>query len=318
MSAFNFLYHSPPSTAPCYTLGAAEAAGRSNIGAMEALPAVDAYMDDASEGNESVGHRRLLLYPPLDAIGVGSVSATTGHHETNSLWVATESTVRPASPEFVAWPPPGFVPYQATPRRSHRWSFSIRGASFSSATVTVHNGINLVPVRFEPGSASGAGDAALVWVVTDTYLGAPPIDTSYTVHINDVLIAGATRAFVYQVTVFTPSNQGATSITPTDLQFDPQQVNTTSPVKTVVLTNVGTAALTVQFSGVINLGSIGGFRAVGTCRPGLLIPPNGNCMIDISFTPTTSGPQRHILRFFTSDLEAAGYDIELTGQGVLQ
>ena len=41
---------------------------------------------------------------------------------------------RPARDGFVAWPPPGFVPYQTV---YPRWSFVLRGADFTNATVTM-------------------------------------------------------------------------------------------------------------------------------------------------------------------------------------
>ena len=61
---------------------------------------------------------------------------------------------------FVAWPPPGYVPYQVT---WARWSFGYPDADFTSATVTMTS--NGVPISvalevFE----EGYGENTLIWV----------------------------------------------------------------------------------------------------------------------------------------------------------
>ena len=65
--------HFPPSTWPCHTTGAAEAAQSSNLSLGNAGPAaIDGQISDAGNNNAEVGHRQCLLRPRLTRIGVGS------------------------------------------------------------------------------------------------------------------------------------------------------------------------------------------------------------------------------------------------------
>src|SRR5262249_23086531 len=151
-SANRTISHTPPTSWTCYTANGAQAAGNSNIcyssGALKP-GCLELYVDDWGSNNTAAGHRRWILYPQTQTFGSGDVPATQGYYSGNALWVfdGNFGTTRPATREsFVAWPPPGYVPYQFLPIR---WSFSYAGASFSSATVTMtKNGTN-VPVSYE-------------------------------------------------------------------------------------------------------------------------------------------------------------------------
>ncbi len=211
-SANNQLSHSPPSTWNCYTTNGYEAAGKSNLALGQAGPyAVNGYMDDTGTNNSFVGHRRWVLYPQTQLMGTGDVTdAPNGGHDANALWVldgnfgGLRPTVRD---DFVAWPPPGYVPYDLVPAR---WSFSYPNADFSAATVAVTRDGQPVPVQFEAGAngATGFGENTLVWVVDNrntaasTVLQRPSADASYRVLINGARIGGQARNFDYTVIVF--------------------------------------------------------------------------------------------------------------------
>jgi hypothetical protein len=199
MTANGTLSHSPPPSWTCYTAAGAEAAGKSNLalGQSSLSAAMTAWIGDS--GITSAGHRRWILYPPLAEVGIGAV--TGGGPKSYVLWVIGNFGSRPLSPEWVAWPPPGFVPY---PVVSSLWSFAYPGANFSGATVAMTQGGNGMPVTLY-GVENGYGDNALVWSPQGLPGGAPAQDTSYDVTVSSVMVSGSPRSFSYTVTLIDPS-----------------------------------------------------------------------------------------------------------------
>ena len=68
---------------------------------------------------------------------MGTGDVPSANNLWNDLWVfdTNYSAPRPGTRDgFVAWPPKGYVPYQAV---YPRWSFSYPGADFSGASVTM-------------------------------------------------------------------------------------------------------------------------------------------------------------------------------------
>jgi hypothetical protein len=219
VSANRQLSHFPPSSWDCYTSDGAEAASRSNLcywwaySTWDDPGCVELYVRDHGASNAPVGHRRWLLYPPTDRMGTGDVSETNSGSQSypggNALWVLPSTwPPRPATrEEFVAWPPPGYVPYdQVYPR----WSFSYPGADFSMASVSMSEGGQPLPVRLET-PANGYGENTLVWVANNLDpddFGAgwprPNGDRPINVTVSNVLIGGQQRDFSYQVTIIDP------------------------------------------------------------------------------------------------------------------
>lgn len=200
MTANRQLSHAPPTSWNCYSAGGAEAAGRSNLAAgFATLPAaITGWMLDG--GVPSAGHRRWILYPPLQTVGVG---ATFGNgYPAYALWVIGGAGARPPTPESVAWPPAGYVPYQIT---GSLWSFSYPGADFSTATVGLTRDGAAVPVRLET-VANGYGDNTLCWTVLGYSSAKPARDLRYRVALGNVRIGGTPRAFAYDVVVFDPAS----------------------------------------------------------------------------------------------------------------
>lgn len=214
MSSNNTLSHSPPSSWSCYTADGAEAAGQSNLAlGLNGADAITGYVLDHGANNYIAGHRRWLLYPQTQVMGTGDIPATSSYLAANALWVfdGNYGSTRPITrDEFVAWPPPGYVPYQVV---FPRWSFSYPGADFSAATVTMtRNGVN-IPVNLEP-IAKNIGENTLVWVPDNLDTNSPdsfprPVaDTLYTVAVNNVKIGATTRNFPYDVKIFDPQTPG--------------------------------------------------------------------------------------------------------------
>jgi uncharacterized protein YkwD len=113
MHANGQLSHSPPMSWKCWTAAGADAAGQSNISGTPGVLGVDLYMVDP--GNDTtIGHRRWLLSNYLGPIGLGSTSV-------NSCLMVIGGNGN-AGKAWLAWPPPGPVPYQALHVPTIGWS----------------------------------------------------------------------------------------------------------------------------------------------------------------------------------------------------
>jgi hypothetical protein len=224
MSANGTLSHSPPESWDCYSPDGAEAAGNSNLSlGSYGWDAVDGYMIDPGASNGPVGHRRWLLYPQTQTMGTGDIPPQS-HSSSNALWVFDSHIWDPrpgTRDDFVAWPPPGYIPYPVVPAR---WSFAYPQADFSGTTVTVTKDGESVPVTPES-YVSGYGENTFVWIFngmssSDTWT-MPASDESYQVSVNNVVIGGQAQNFNYTVTVFDPE-QGPTcayTVTPQQTFF---------------------------------------------------------------------------------------------------
>ena len=167
MSAQGELSHDPDSSWACYSEDGDEAAGHSNLAAHSAGPeAIDDYIADLGKYNYFVGHRRWILYPRQKVMGTGSVPPSrldnTYYWRANALWVTGGFGLRPATPEWVAWPPEGYVPYQVV---YPRWSFSYPRADFTGTDVTMSESgtpVSLTILALDKNDR-GYADNTIVW-----------------------------------------------------------------------------------------------------------------------------------------------------------
>jgi hypothetical protein len=202
------LSHFPPSSWACYSVQGADAASHSNLAYGVSGPdAIDLYMDDPGPGNTAAGHRRWILYPPQAQMGSGDVEGPNTVVPANALNVIQGFGSRPATPSWVAWPPPGYVPYWLMPASSNRWSFSYSasfpGADLTAATVTMNRAGTPIPVVYES-VENGYGDNTRVFLPQGISYAAPAADTTYDVTVDNVVVGGVPRSFSYSVTVFKP------------------------------------------------------------------------------------------------------------------
>ena len=223
MSANGQLNHTPPSSWLLYTADGAQAAANSNLALGDRGPdSVTGYVEDYGNTNAVAGHRRWVLYPPTVTMGTGDVDGTANNqfYAANALWVTGASAANPPASRagFVAWPPPGYVPYQLV---FPRWSFSLAGADLSAATVSMTRDGQALPVRQEA-YANGYGDNTLVWVPDNLSTAAPFVvgaapagDVTTSVTVGNVKTGGQVRTFTYQVTAFDPLQPGADTVVPT-------------------------------------------------------------------------------------------------------
>ena len=202
MSRNNALNHSPPNTWPCYTTGGANGAYYSNLAlGAYGYDAIDLYMDDPGSGNGAVGHRRWLLFPPQANVATGDIP-TGSTPSANALWVAGPHGTRPATQDgVVMWPPKGYVPWDALPALSNRWSFSNPVGYFVGTSVTVTGPSGNLPVTLET-LQSGYGDETVVWRPTGMSYTRPADDTTYRVTLtSNSPNFGLTSPYSYAVTV---------------------------------------------------------------------------------------------------------------------
>jgi hypothetical protein len=209
MSANRALSHNPPPDWHCYSPAGAEGAGSANLH-LSGAPAdpITSYIRDAGAANAALGHRRWLLYPQTQTMGTGDVPPAGGYPGANAL-VVFDGFMWQARPVvrdgFVAWPPPGYVPY---PVVFARWSFSYPGADFTAAAV--HMALDGAPLPIEQHApVYGYGENTLAWIPLGLDDSAPwprpAADTTYVVTLTNVRLDGQPRDFTYAVTLFDPS-----------------------------------------------------------------------------------------------------------------
>ena len=193
--ANNMLSHNPPQSWLCYSEEGRLAASRSNIALFsgETTSAIDLYISDRGNSNFAAGHRRWLLYPRLQDIGIGNTDRT------NAIWViGNAGTIPTDSPEFISWPPKGYVPSNLV---YDRWSFSLANADFSNTEVSVEDSQgNTIALDIED-IANGFGDNTIVWVPENINTNSTD-DMTYTVTLNNVGIDGESKNFEYDVILF--------------------------------------------------------------------------------------------------------------------
>jgi hypothetical protein len=206
MSANSRLSHSPDTDWKCYNDAGREGAGSSNLFlGMSGASAITGYIKDPGASNYPVGHRRWILYPQTQVMGVGNIPSEDGFLRSNALWVFDKENmwgVRPeTSDSFVAWPPPGYVPYMLA---FARWSFSYPGADFKDATmIMMKDGF---PINSQVHEVkNGYGENTLVWEPATNTQETPSQDAVYFVLIENVVVEGQARGFDYEVILFDPT-----------------------------------------------------------------------------------------------------------------
>ncbi|WNJ17024.1 T9SS type A sorting domain-containing protein [Pontibacter sp. G13] len=191
MDANDALDHDPPPSWDCFTQAGAQAAGSSNLArGAHSSSAIRLFMYD--EGVPSLGHRRWIIKPNNTVFGHGSTP------EGCALYVFGSSGPNPVVP-FTAYPSPGFFP--APLADVETWSFSIPGANFGNASVSMirpdGSPISLTPLPLP----NGFGDPTIGFTPTGILTNSP-FDETYTIQINQVLLPDSTlQNYTYEVTI---------------------------------------------------------------------------------------------------------------------
>lgn len=200
MQANNLLTHFPDAGLKCFSLDGYLGASTSNLAlGLSGAKAVAGLVDDSGANNTDVGHRRWLLFPPLSDIGLGSTyaAASTVVMGAAIAW----DNARPSG--GTAWPSAGYLPWEVAPT-SKRWSYTLPGVDFASATVSMTRNGQAWPATVIT-RGGPYGDPALVWETPS--IPAPAVGA---VDVYGVTLGGVPGAPIgYQVKVF---RAGVTSV----------------------------------------------------------------------------------------------------------
>jgi beta-propeller repeat-containing protein/ASPM-SPD-2-Hydin domain-containing protein/centrosomal CEP192-like protein len=119
-------------------------------------------------------------------------------------------------------------------------------------------------------------------------------------------LQGFTDAFVAKIS---PANAPGVSLSKTSLTFASQSISTTSPAQTVVLRNVGSAALTFT-----SITASGDFTESGNdCLIG--VAAASSCTISVTFSPTQRGTRTGAVTI-TDNAAGSPHTISLSGNGI--
>jgi uncharacterized protein YkwD len=209
MSANNALSHTPPSSWRCYSEEGATAAGNSNLALYGGYDAtyhgITMQMEDGGDGNWFVGHRRWILYPQTQHMGIGQIPPDGDTMASTVLWVFDPDHLwddrPPVRDNYVAWPPPGYAPVQTV---YPRWSYSHPDADLSAATVTMRLDGASMPVSSVRYDHEGYGEHTLIWT---PQLGSALTDGQehrVTVTVGNVKRDGQAVSSTYTVILFDP------------------------------------------------------------------------------------------------------------------
>jgi hypothetical protein len=115
---------------------------------------------------------------------------------------------------------------------------------------------------------------------------------------------GTGNAFIAKIS---PASAPTVSLVPNSLQFAAVAVNSSSSSQTVVLRNMGSAALSIS-----SITASGDFSESDTC--GGSVAAAGNCVITVTFTPTAQGARSGSI-VIQDDAAGAPHSIALSGVG---
>ena len=125
-----------------------------------------------------------------------------------------------------------------------------------------------------------------------------------TISNGRVYVGTQTQLVAYGLTGVAP---GVSLSAPT-LDFSTQLIGATSPSQTIILTNTGTAPLSVN-----SVASGGDFAVTSTCSTNVMV--GATCAITVTFAPTATGPRNAAITI-TDNAGSSPQSVSLTGVGI--
>jgi len=178
--------------------------------------------------------------------------------------------------------------------------------SFTSIAITGTNAGEFSITSNNCGSSLAVGSSCYVYITfsptaTGTQTAAVTITDNATGSPQSVTLTGTGQTPVTSV-----------SVTPTTLNFNPQNLNSTSPSQTITVNNTGNT--TVTFSGASLSGTNQSDFAIASNSCSSL-SVNSSCYIQITFTPTALGARTAIVTISGAGVTGLPQNVTLNGTG---
>ncbi|MCY4418703.1 MAG: IPT/TIG domain-containing protein [Cytophagales bacterium] len=205
LAAEKKLTHIPKPNATCYSKEGMEASmGNLYLSSAPRIgfigQTISKFIEDPGRGNERVGHRTWFLHPKLREIGVGYT------HISGAVWWNFHDAHPKDIPEFISWPPHGYVVDELVyPRWSfHYLSTDPRTDKINLAKVRVlrKNSSEEIPIDVIARHNQGNfGLLSIVWTLKENVKPQDTKDVILSVTVSDLLIGGLRKAFTYEVKI---------------------------------------------------------------------------------------------------------------------
>jgi len=178
-------------------------------------------------------------------------------------------------------------------------ALSIAGLAVSGA-----NAGNFIETNNCGSSVAAGANCAINVTFTPSVIGA----ATATLNISDN-VSGSPQSVSLSGTG--ASTAPAITVSPASLAFGSLSVGTASPAQTITLTNSGTAALSIT-SLAVSGSSASNFVESDNC--GSSVAAGANCAINITFTPSASGPATAAL-YIADNVSGSPQTVSLSGTG---
>jgi len=145
----------------CWTQEGASTAGASNIawGSGHPAQAMDQFVEDGGNST-TMGHRRWVLNPPLDPVGIGYWTGGGQYGDGMCLMVFSGGGSGPF-PAWTAFPPPGYVPIEVA---GWTWTFHGDDGNIANAQISMLRVDDNAPLAVNVQSLyQGYGQTATSW-----------------------------------------------------------------------------------------------------------------------------------------------------------
>ena len=223
------------------------------------------------------------------ALGVGSVctfqiifTPTAGGARNGALTLTDDA---PDSPQTINLTGSGYVTTATISTAGLTFASQSVGSTSAAQTVTITNtGANTMTVS----GATTSGDFAETTncsSVSPTHsctLSVTFTPTTSGARVGTLTINDDAQGNPHLVTLTGVGIASAASFSPTSLTFPSQSVGSTSAAQSITLTNSGTGQLTVT-----GIQSAGDFAQTNNC--GTVAANGGTCLVQVTFTPTSTG-----------------------------